>query len=307
MHSVLHIGDISGVPQVLSRAQRRRGYKSDVMAFQPHPFEYQVDIYRPTRLPFPLRYAERMLSLSQVVHGYELLHFHWSSLIPFGWDLPVWRMHKKKIVLHHHGDDIRNHGEGRLFSRFSDKILVSTPDLLDWSAEAVWLPNPIDLGEYHFVGAEEHDGPIRIVHAPSARSGKGTEHVLRAFKELQREGYQVELVLVESMPHQKALRLYETADIVVDQLLIGWYGMVAIEAMALGKPVCVYIRDGLRDYVKGDPLVSADPESIKQRLIELIESPAFRREMGRKGRAYVEAHHDADAIAGQMEKEIYGW
>ena len=36
---------------------------------------------------------------------------------------------------------------------------------------------------------------------------------------------------------------YRAADIVVDQLNAGWYGLFAIEAMALGKPVVTFLHD----------------------------------------------------------------
>lgn len=39
--AILHIGDIAGVPQELSRAQRKIiGFKSDVLSFEPNPFRY---------------------------------------------------------------------------------------------------------------------------------------------------------------------------------------------------------------------------------------------------------------------------
>ena len=31
--------------------------------------------------------------------------------------------------------------------------------------------------------------------------------------------------------------MYAQADLVVDQVLIGWYGALAVETMAMGKPV----------------------------------------------------------------------
>jgi len=99
---------------------------------------------------------------------------------------------------------------------------------------------------------------------------------------------------------------YRRADIVVDQLLVGWYGVFAIECMALGKPVCVYIKGGLKKYLDGSPLIDADPTSIKQRLIELIENQSLRQEIGRRGREYVERIHDADVVCRRTAKEIYG-
>ena len=297
MPSVLHLGDIAGVPQELSKAQRRLGWKSDVMSFQPHPFDYGVDIYRPTKLPFPRRYAERMCSLSQVVGDYDVLHFHWSSLVPFGFDLPLWKGLGKRIIMHHHGDDIRNKGEGWLCSRFADQILVSTPDLLAWSSRAVWLPNPIDLNEYRFIGAKEHAGTIRIVHAPSLRSTKGTDHVLKALDDLQKEGYDVKLILVENMSHQEALEQYKKADIVVDQLLVGWYGVFAIECMALGKPVLAYIRKDLCSFLDDMPLINTSPSSLKEDLKMLIEDASIREDTGSRARKFVENTHSSDKIA----------
>ena len=244
MHSVLHVGNIAGVPQELSRAERRLGFKSNVISFQPHPFDYEVDFFRPTRLPFPLRYAERLYAISKIVGNYEILHFHYFSVLPFCLDLPLWKILEKKIVFHYHGDDIRNKGEGRMSRHYAREVLVSTPDLLAWSPRARWTPNPIDLGKYPYVGVEDHDRKLRILHAPSAPKVKGTEYVVEAVNDLKREGYKIELDLVMNMPHQNAVEHYKQADIVVDQLLVGWYGVFAIECMALGKPVCVYHPGG---------------------------------------------------------------
>lgn len=74
----------------------------------------------------------------------------------------------------------------------------------------------------------------------SNKAKKGTEYIIKAVNELKNEGYKVNLILIENMPHKKVIEYYKNSDIVIDQLLIGWYGMVSIEGMALGKPVCIY-------------------------------------------------------------------
>jgi glycosyltransferase involved in cell wall biosynthesis len=305
MPSVLHIGSIAGVPQELSKAQRRLGQKSDVISFQPHPFHYDVDFYRPTKLPFPLRYLERLYYMFHIVRDYDILHFHYFSLFPFGWDLPIWKALGKRIIMHHHGDDIRNKGEGWLYSRFADRILVSTPDLLAWSHLAIWIPNPIDLKNYEFIGVQEHAGAIRILHAPSARSAKGTEHVLRAIDDLQKDGYKVKLILVENMSHYDALELYRGADIVVDQLLVGWFGVFAIECMALGKPVMVHIRDELRSYLQNAPLFDTTPQKLNDDLKKLIGDASLRADLGARARSFVEQNHNADKIVKYINDYIY--
>ena len=302
MLSVLHIGSIAGVPQELSRAQRRLGHKSDVISFQPHPFDYEVDFFRPTRLPFPLRYLERLHSISKIVGDYDILHFHYFSVLPFGLDLPLWKMLGKKIVFHYHGDDIRNKGEGMLSRHYAGAVLVSTPDLLAWSPRARWMPNPIDLKKYPYIGVEDQERKLRILHAPSVPKVKGTEYVVKAVEELKAEGYEIELDLVKNMPHQEAMEHYKQADIVVDQLLVGWYGVFAIECMALGKPVCVYIQEGLKSYLpKASPLLATSVQDIKEDLRRLIEDADLRRAISQEARRFVESNHDSDGIAEQTQ------
>jgi glycosyltransferase involved in cell wall biosynthesis len=326
MPSILHVGSIAGVPQELSKAQRRLGQKSDVISFQPHPFHYDVDFYRPTKLPFPLRYLERLYYMFQIMGDYDILHFHYFSLFPFGWDLPIWKALGKKIVMHHHGDDIRNKGEGWLHARLANAILVSTPDLLAWSPRAKWIPNPIDLGKFEYAKSDDRQGSLKIVHAPSVPKVKGTEHVRRAAKELQAEGYDIELVQVVDMPHQEAVKLYRNADIAVDQLLVGWYGVFAIECMALGKPVCVFIKEELKSRLRDSPLettsaslpkeeqksalpdlplVSTSASQLKEDLKKLIKDDALRKRVGSDGRRFVEMVHNADEIARYLMDKIY--
>ena len=57
------------------------------------------------------------------------------------------------------------------------------------------------------------------------------------------EGLDADLELVEGLHHDEAFERYRDADIVVDQLNAGWYGLFAIEAMALGKPVVTFLHD----------------------------------------------------------------
>lgn len=310
MNSILHIGNISGVPQELARAQRKLGFKSDVLSFDWHPFEYEVDLYYPTKLPKSLIYLrplEKMLNLLRLSNKYDVFHFHYFSALPFGIDSPIWKMLKKKIIIHHHGSDIRYRGEFRMYLKFADKIFVSTPDLLEWSPNAVWIPNPISLDKFPYVGVKHKDESekINIVHAPSNKAKKGTEYIIKAVNELKNEGYKVNLILIENMPHKKVIEYYKNSDIVIDQLLIGWYGMVSIEGMALGKPVCVYIRDDLESYMPFNPIINTSPENITENLRILIEDERLRRELGKKGKKYVEQIHDADKVSRRVINFYY--
>lgn len=127
---------------------------------------------------------------------------------------------------------------------------------------------------------------------------------MRAVKQLKSQGYNIKLFLVENTPHKEALEYYKQADIVIDQLLIGWYGMVAQECMALGKPVCVYLREDLEGYIPSHPMLNTTRDNIVNNLKQLIEDAALRANLGEKGRIYVEKVHNSARIA-QMLSDLY--
>lgn len=302
MKSILHIGNIAGVPQVLSKAQRKMGFNSDILSFEFNKFKYNIDFYYPTKLPFPLRFFEKIFNFRRISNNYDVFHFHSTSIIPFGLDIPIWRIQKKKVIIHHHGSDIRNKGEPRLYEKFADKIIVSTPDLLKWSPNAVWVPNPISIEDFSYVGTEnkEKSEEINVIHAPSNRAKKGTEYVIKAIDKLKTEGYKINLMLIENMPNNKAIEYYKKADIVIDQLLIGWYGMFAMECMAFGKPVCSYISEDMESYMPFNPIINTSPENIVENLRILAENGSFRKEAGYKSRKYIKEMHDANKIARKI-------
>jgi glycosyltransferase involved in cell wall biosynthesis len=139
-----------------------------------------------------------------------------------------------------------------------------------------------------------------VLHAPSSRRRKGTEHVIAAC-----EGLEVELDIVEGLRHDEARRHYERADIVVDQLNAGWYGIFAVEAMALGKPVLSYLHDEAAEETEHAlgveiPIVRITKETLRERIAELAGSADERLRIGASSRSYVERVHDADRGADRL-------
>ncbi len=150
-----------------------------------------------------------------------------------------------------------------------------------------------------------HARPLVFAHAPSHRGAKGTEHVLAAAERLRNEGLVFTLDLVEGLPRQEALARYATCDVMIDQLLAGWYGGLGVEAMALGKPIVVYVRSCDLEFVPTVmrnelPAIPATTETIADVMRALI---VMRRaevaEIGRRSRAFVERWHDPRALAAR--------
>ncbi len=147
-------------------------------------------------------------------------------------------------------------------------------------------------------------GPVRIVHAANHRFFKGTHHLEAAVRTLEAEGLEVELVLVEGVPNDEALRLYRAADIVFDQCLIGFHGYFAQEAMALGKPVVCWIRRPDRDllFPHECPIVNSPPDGLAAALRALATDRPRLRALGEQGRRYIEAHHTPRAFSRRLAR-----
>jgi len=172
--------------------------------------------------------------------------------------------------------------------------------LSPFSPKSRVIRQAFDLEAVPFVGCEPKKGEINIVHAPTNRLIKGTGIILAAIERLRKEGFKVRTVLVENMPHDAAIEAFKTADIVVDDVLQGPYGLVAIECMALGKPVLARVDEHFTGKYKDLPVVNTNPENLYDNLKSLIDDPTRRIELGRRGRAYVEANHDSKVIAQQF-------
>lgn len=79
-----------------------------------------------------------------------------------------------------------------------------------------------------------------------------------------------------------------------------------LEAMAMGTPVVATSRavSALSVRNESEVLVGDDPEALSDQVVRMLRNPGLRERMGANGRSYVEAYHDWNRIAGQLE-EIY--
>ncbi|MEA5088931.1 hypothetical protein, partial [Solidesulfovibrio sp.] len=94
------------------------------------------------------------------------------------------------------------------------------------------------------------------------------------------------------------------ADLLIDQLYVGWYGAVAVEAMKMGVPVLAYIRDEDLRFLPGAmardcrelfPPVTAD--TLEEALCTLLDNPGLLHRAARQSLEYVHAWHDPVKVA----------
>jgi glycosyltransferase involved in cell wall biosynthesis len=162
----------------------------------------------------------------------------------------------------------------------------------------------LDLDLWSPPATKKPSTSVRILHAPNHPALKGTHHFETAVAQLQAEGRAVELVLLQSVSNDEIREAMAGVDIVADQLVVGWYAMFAIEAMAMGKPVLCYLRKDLIElYCRAGllepeepPIVNCSPATVTQALRQLVESETYRQEIGQRSRQFVERHHSLEAV-----------
>jgi len=159
----------------------------------------------------------------------------------------------------------------------------------------------VDISGYEPAHPDQATGKPIVAHAPSKQVIKGTGMVLQAVDQLEGE-VDFDFRLIHGVSHAESTSLISGCDIFVDQMVLGDYGIAAIEAMALGKPVVCYIKPSIAAvYDPTLPIVSANPDTLADVLGELISDEPLRLSLGREGRVYAEKFHSLQARASALK------
>ena len=328
--------NLANMPIQIVNSLREKGYIAEHIQYtfgQGHKFQYDLD--REINLK---ELGGRIKAHSSVLREYierdfDIFHF-WNRSLFYnadythntGFDIPLLKARKKKILFRFSGFDVRlpskdkkvnpyspfNYGYTHKFDEKSqqkfldfleeyvDQFLVQDPELQQFCPKAKIIPRALNLKDWKNIGIEKSDVPL-IVHAPSDPLCKGTNFILKAVEDLKEEGLNFEFKLISGLTHKEAIEYYQKSDIVIDQILIGATGVLSLEAMALGKPVIVYLREDLfKPFYGGElPGINANPENIKEVIRNTVKDYDKRKFYSELGRATVEKHHDIDKVIDQ--------
>jgi glycosyltransferase involved in cell wall biosynthesis len=303
LHCPVNIG---GIPATNVQALRRKGLDARLLMFRSPKLRSDVpDIVLNVPDGLWRRQLVQARALARLLPQTDVFHFYFGlTIVPRSVQFPILKAARKKSVFHFLGSDIRRKTPEQLaYGKRADAQIVGSYDASRWVPEAHVVPPGIDLTRYRLEPPRDNER-VRAVHAPSDRRKKGTQHVIEAC-----ESVGVELDLVEGVRHDDALHRYARADIVIDQLNAGWYGLFAIESMALGRPVLAFLNEDAVERTEQAfgtkvPVVSVTKETLADRLRALVESREERLRIGAESRAYVERVHDPDRVADRL-LEIY--
>ena len=271
--------NFAGIGWTNVQTLRRKGVDARLVVFNTQPAhpEADVDLRLPTE-PQWRRQAAQFRALARLLPTTDVFHFYFGlTLVPKRFQFPILKAARKKSVFH----------------------FVGSHDATRWIPEAIVVPPGIELGAIEPVPPRPV-GPLRVAHAALSRRRKGSDLIVAACAELG-----LELDVIENVRHDEVgLRLAE-ADVVVDQLNSGWYGLFAVEAMAYGKPVVGYLHDEAAARTEAAfgvevPIVRTTKETLVADLRTLVSSDEERRARGAASRAYVERVHDADKMADRL-------
>jgi glycosyltransferase involved in cell wall biosynthesis len=299
--------NIGGIPATNVQALKRKGVDAKLLMFRPPKLRSdEPDIVLNTPDGLWRRQLVQARALARLLPETDVFHFYFGlTIVPRRIQFPILKAARKKSVFHFLGSDIRRKTPEELtYARVADARIVGSYDAARWVPDAYVVPPGIELGRYA-PARPSGNGRLLAVHAPSDRRKKGTDVVIAACEEVG-----VELDIVEGVKHDDAVERFARADVIIDQLNAGWYGLFAIESMALAKPVLAFLNEDAverteRAFGTSVPVVNVTKETLATRLREIVDAgPNERRRIGDASRAYVELVHDPDTIADRL-LEIY--
>lgn len=147
---------------------------------------------------------------------------------------------------------------------------------------------------------------LRILHSffnqhreSNGKNIKGSPYIIEAIERLKSEGFDVEYFYINDV-ESKNMRYYQAqADIVVEQLIYGWWGSTGLECMALGKPVICYLReDAKKNFFKNFPkynslpIIEANITNIYEVLKKTIIDKDYRDRKAKESRVFAEQFFD---------------
>lgn len=291
--------------------------------------------------------VKKIISFFQIRNKYDIYHFNFgSSLLSYPLpslyllDLPYYNR-RAKIIVTYNGCDARqkyatlkrtqyaacannNCYNGicndikveqaraqkiSIFDKYANHIYSVNPDLLYFLPErAKFVPYTIANWTNTTPPSYQPRKKLKIVHSPTNRECKGSDHIIQAIQILNKKySNYIDFTLVENMPYEKAQEVYRQADLVIDQLLIGYYGAFTVEVMKMGKPVMVYINEKDLKFLPTDmqddcldTIINVNAYNIIDKLANIIENPEQLTTYSEKSLTYANKWHNPEQIAKQV-------
>jgi hypothetical protein len=257
--------------------------------------------------PHDLLTSDDPALLVQVLEEADVLHYHnwWDRCLledhPWMWE----RIARKTAVLQFHSPRSEQY-EDILRQPALVKLVVAQYQVRQYP-ECRPVPNalPIDDALHRPAGAENE--PPVVAYTPSHCEdlpdwdNKGCGITL----EVLRDGFRY--VVVTDTPWEETMRIRRRCDVAIDEVVTGSYHLCSLESLSQGLATVAGLDAETVDALerltgtREHPWIVATPETLRERLTELMEDGAYRRAKRQEARAYMERHWSPGAIARTFE------
>lgn len=326
--------DLSSQTAFQADVLKRKGIYSRSLNYAPEinaefKSDYALDVSR-LKTRDDILHTTRDIT-SKIIPQFDVFHFHHGYTLTFDhFDLLALRDLGKKVFMNYWGRDVRptskvpcGYKRGNREKDCDESILrrleslsalipeciVCDEEVYEYVRDffqSVHIIRPmIDLERYKPAYKSKRGGRLTILHACPPGMAEESKQIGASIEAIQ-ENYPINYRIVQGIPHEKAMELYREADLIIDQIRPGSYGKLAIEAMALGKPVICGISDFMQEnYPSELPILRASPDTLRQTVEYVLNNRELLFELGKKGRSYVEKYHDSSREAEKLIK-LYG-
>ena len=263
----------------------------------------------------------------QIIHKAKIVHYHGETILPGNVDAYIFKLFKIPMVMTWGGSDTRITSEAIKYNpyfwtyndSFTDKeikkrlirlsrsnvSIATDPETAIYSKpyfKKIYLFRaPINMEKMNTYLHNFQNKIPQILHCPTRPILKGTVHFESAVQKLKSKGFQFEYKRIFNISQEELYKEIAKCDIYLDELRVGSHGVTALEACSLGKPTLVYIREDLVDkYPPEMPFVNANPDTVYDKLKELLLHPEKISEIGKRSREYVRKYHDTSVVINHL-------
>jgi tetratricopeptide (TPR) repeat protein len=329
--------DFAGAMYHLADAVNRYSpYAVRLVTFALHEFNYPVDLVVPECSEDRLEAVLKLASEAAIFHLADehswflaqesFLNLKLLNDLFFSNKFP----NALKVFTHYgsYARKFRQDGEYIARVRQFDGRIAFTPDLdYDWF-NGMYIPHAIDTDT---ISKSWCDSNI-LAHSPTKSVAKGTPLFQQAVSVIQQRHHDVwrnwSVDIIHGVSHDECMRRKRRASLFFDQAgshsgtdlgvddVVGWYGVSAVEAMALGIPTIAHLSDvALERAGRGGCPVGEIPVINTPRtcdgMVEAILSfatrnPQERGALSERTRQFAVEFHGYEAVAGRMASAYDG-
>ena len=291
---IAHINNTSGLGTKISKEQEKKySHQTKVFVFNKIAFKQFGGEKYNYLSPFS------RLKFFNEIKKFDVWHYHY----PYGSLKSSLEKKKNKnnnkiMIKHYHGPDLRGKFE-------DEQCFVSTPDLLKFAPNGIWIPIAIDVDEIlkNDKRQERKNEVKKIASYPYYKIRKiHDDNYSKTLNKIKNE-YNCEIVEIINVKHTEAVSLLSECDIVIGKIMpeMGWFSTFELEGMLLEKPVIAYVSNELYEKYK-PPIYRTTKDTFEIDLVNLLEDEKMQKKLAVEGKTYVCNTHAIDKVVNLIEK-----